>query len=359
MKGKILAIIFILLIPTMSFSSPQRAYLPAEDTVYAKAAVVINPDKSIVYEQNAHQRLLPASTTKLVTAMVALDHLDPGDRVKVSKNAAYTPTVPPRIKSNDEFSVEELLHFALMRSVNSAAVALAEGVAGSEAEFIKLMNQKVASIGTRDTRFANASGLPEKNQYTTAYDLAVIMSEAIKYPLIKEILGKKYYFTTSPIGKTITIENTDRLLWADDSMIGGKTGFTRRARHCFVGARETAEGTMITAVLGAPSRLHLWASTASLLNIPLDAKEIDGIMPVRKAYVVKHKIIRKHARSSLKNRNKTAKYLKTKSNSKTRLASAKSAKKLAVERLAKLKKKSAKAVKVKVITRNKARLVRS
>jgi D-alanyl-D-alanine carboxypeptidase (penicillin-binding protein 5/6) len=152
-----------------------------------------------------------------------------------------------------------------MRSANDAAVALAEAVAGSEEEFVKLMNMKAVAIGATDTRYINANGLPGSGQYITAYDLSKIMRQAIKYPVLKEILGTRITEVSTETGKQIVIKNTNRLLWSDEEVLGGKTGYTRQARHCFVCAGERSNDTIIVALLGTPSRSLLWKETEDLL----------------------------------------------------------------------------------------------
>lgn len=322
-----LALIFSLVSPGFLFGYP---VMPDGFEIKAKAAIVLNPDSSVAYSKNANDRLLPASTTKLVTAMVVLDFLSPDHVAKISKNAAYTPTIPPHIRPNDEYTILDLLHLALMKSINSAAVALAEEVAGSEKYFTALMNKKMVEIGAKNTRFANASGLPENGQYTTAYDLALILQEALKYPLIKEIIGKKYYTLPMHNGKAVVIENTDKLLWDSDDMIGGKTGFTRKARHCFVGAKETENGTVITAVLGAPSRVHLWKGTASLLDIQTDKYSqiindqatADASRLSRRTRLAGKKAVH-FSKAKKKTSNKYSKAARLKTKSKNRIASRK------------------------------------
>jgi len=233
----------------------------------ARAAVVIDAEKSVIYAKNPAEKLQPASTAKLITAMVVLDGIEPERVVRVSRNAAYTSSVEPGLRAGDELTVDDLLHLALMRSVNSASVALAEETAGSERRFAELMNKKAVSLGAWNSRFINSSGLPGKGQYTTAYDLALIMAEVLKYPLIREILGKKDAWVITRQGRALFVENTDKLLWASDNVIGGKTGYTHRARHCFVGAVETEHGTVYACVLGAGSRTRLWQTAGWLMGL--------------------------------------------------------------------------------------------
>jgi serine-type D-Ala-D-Ala carboxypeptidase (penicillin-binding protein 5/6) len=249
----------------------------------AKACIVINDHGSVLYEKNPTTRLPPASTVKLITAMVALDRLEPGMIVTVSKNAAAARSVRPRLQSGDALTVSDLLHLALIKSINSAAVALAEAAGGSEADFVELMNQKAKEIGAVDTVFTTASGLPKGKQYTTARDLTTILKRALTYPLIKEIIGKKEYLTRTAAGRELYLENTDDLLWMRSNVVGGKTGYTRRAKHCFVGAMDTGGGMVFTAVLGATTRSRLWQCAEMLADLaanPQPEPDVTTIEPL-------------------------------------------------------------------------------
>lgn len=252
-----LLICFFVITPTLSFSYT--------DELDAKSAVVVDAQTGkILYGKNPHLKHPPASTTKLVTAMVALEYLEPEKVVKISKKAASTISVEPKLKEGQTYTVRDLVYLALMRSVNSAAVALAEATTGSEQSFVKLMNQKAKSIGAKDTKFINASGLPGKGQYTTVYDLTKIISHALTYPLIKDAINTRIYLIRSLEGEQYFIQNTNHLLWSEDNMIGGKTGYTRAAKHCFVAASKINGRVVYTAVLGAPNRDKLWKDTEFL-----------------------------------------------------------------------------------------------
>ncbi|MHB8846332.1 MAG: D-alanyl-D-alanine carboxypeptidase family protein [Nitrospirota bacterium] len=263
MKGIhiVLISIFFLLVSSISAVAVPGKAFPA------KAAVVMDSTGTVLFSKYPNARLAPASTVKLVTAMVAIDILKPEDVVTISKYASRTKTIPPGICPEEELAVSDLLHLALMKSINSAAVALAEAAGGTEDDFVVLMNRKAQEIGARDTLFANASGLPKGTQYSTANDLALIMKTALSYPLIREILATKAYLIRTAAGREIFLENSNHLLWEDQAMIIGKTGYTGNARHCFVGAMDTGNGTVITAVLGARSRHSLWRATEMLAEI--------------------------------------------------------------------------------------------
>lgn len=258
------------------FSGAQPASSFSPQAIPAKACIVIDDKDSVLYAKNPSAKLPPASTVKLVTAMVALDRLDPSTRIKVSRAAAAVRSIKPRLMTDDEMTVSDLLHLALMKSINSAAVALAEAAAGSEDAFVALMNQKAKEIGANNTHFVTASGLPKGRQYTTARDLTIILKRALTYPLIKEIIGKKEWLIKTAAGRELYLENTDDLLWSRSNMVGGKTGFTLNARHCFVGAMDTEKGLIFTAVLGARSRSRLWESTLMLADFGTNPQPVDS-----------------------------------------------------------------------------------
>lgn len=235
--------------------------------IKSKAAVVMDAETGrLLYAKNPDLRLMPASTTKLMTALVVLERAKLSDVVTISKKVSLTPAMRIGLKEGDRMSVETLLYAALMKSANDAAVALSEAVAGSEEQFVILMNRKAIALGAHDTRFINANGLPGKGQYITAYDLSKIMRAAIKYPVLKEILNTRITEVSTEAGKTMFIRNTNKLLWSDEELLGGKTGYTRQARHCFVCAGERDKDTIIVALLGAPARDLLWKESEELLS---------------------------------------------------------------------------------------------
>jgi D-alanyl-D-alanine carboxypeptidase (penicillin-binding protein 5/6) len=233
--------------------------------ITARAVCIMDGDR-ILFARNPAMRQPPASTTKLVTAMVAIDSLPLDKVITISRNAASTESVGPALKEGDRFTVRQLLHLALIKSLNGAAIALAEAVSGSEDDFSELMNKKAAAIGAHDTKYINASGLPGKGQYITAYDLALIMQKALEYPLIAEIIGIRNKMITSQDGRSVFVSNTNKLLWSDKDFLGGKTGYTRAARHCLAFAAEKGDTTFVAAILGDSSRKDLWRSAEKVLD---------------------------------------------------------------------------------------------
>jgi D-alanyl-D-alanine carboxypeptidase (penicillin-binding protein 5/6) len=255
---------FFLLLLVMWCSSLATVVSAGEIT--SRAAVAIDAVTGrVLYAKNPDHFLMPASTTKLMTALVVLEHAKLGDVVTVSKKAAQTPPSKVGLKEGERVTIEALLDAALIKSANDAAVALAEAVAGTEEEFVELMNKKAAEIGADNTRFINANGLPGKGQHITAYDLAKIMRVAIQSPVLTEILSTRVTEVSTQSGRRVLITNTNKLLWHDEDIVGGKTGYTRKAKHCFVCVGERENETIIVAVLGAPSRGMLWRDSENLM----------------------------------------------------------------------------------------------
>lgn len=234
--------------------------------IRSRSAVVMDAVTGrVLYAKNPDLQLMPASTTKLMTGLITVETSELSRVVTISRNASRAAPTTIGLKPGDRVTIETLLYAALLRSANDAAVALAEAVAGSEEEFVNLMNVKAMALGADSTRFINPNGLPGEGQHITTYDLAKIMRHAIKYPVLKDILSTRVAEISTEGGKTLFLKNTNKLLWSDEEILGGKTGYTRQARHCFVSAGERDNATLVVALLGAPSRDLLWKETEELL----------------------------------------------------------------------------------------------
>jgi D-alanyl-D-alanine carboxypeptidase (penicillin-binding protein 5/6) len=241
------------------------------DTVHSRAAVVMDASTgNLLYAKNPDLRCPPASTTKLMTAILAIENLYLNNVVTISKNASQVSPHKAGFKEGDKVTVEELLYAALLGSANDAAVALAEAVAGTEERFAALMNKKAFLIGARDTQFINANGLPGPGQYITASDLSKIMNYALNYPKLKQIINTRMTEISTEKGRSIFLRNTNRLLWSEEGLVGGKTGYTRTARHCFVCVAERENDTVVVALLGSPSRSDLWRESGLLIGKGFD-----------------------------------------------------------------------------------------
>ena len=235
--------------------------------VSSQAAVAIDASTGeILFSKSPNRHLPPASTTKLMTAIVVIENGDLSKVTTISYNASHVEPSKAGFKEGDKVTIEGLLYAALVGSANDAAVALAEAVAGSEPRFVQLMNEKAISIGASDTRFINSNGLPGAGQHTTVLDLSKIMNYGMRYPKLREIIATPRAHIVTEQGKTFFLRNTDKLLWLDERVIGGKTGYTRNAKHCFVCVVKNEEKTIIITLLGSPSRKKLWLETEKLIE---------------------------------------------------------------------------------------------
>jgi len=237
------------------------------EVIASQAAVVMDAlTGEILYGKNSSLLLPPASTAKLMTAIVVMEKANLTDIVTISQKASQAHPVKAGFRKGDKVTVEALLYAALVKSANDAAVALAEAAAGSEECFVSLMNQKAASIGAVNTKFINATGLPGGGQHITAIDLSIMMRVAMSHPKLREILATPAAEVSTEKGKAIFLKNTDKLLWSDEEIIAGKTGYTNTARHCFVFAAERNKKTIIVSLLGSPSRKNLWKEAKELTD---------------------------------------------------------------------------------------------
>lgn len=239
------------------------------DELTAKAAIAIDADTGmILYAKNPHLRRPPASTAKVMTALLTLERSRLEKFVKISAKATAAPPSKINLNEGDKVKTEELLYALLLKSANDAAIALAESVAGRERSFVRLMNKRAKELGAKNTCFINASGLPGKGQYTTVYDLSIIMREALKEPFLREVLKTRVAVIEVDNGeRKIALRNHNKLLWMYEGAEGGKTGYTIRARHCFVGEASRDKGRIIIALLGSK---NIWEDSVFLFDKGFD-----------------------------------------------------------------------------------------
>ena len=243
----------------------------AASRITAQSAVVLDPVSDHALYAKAPQRLrAPASTTKLLTAMVAIDRLGLDEVVRVPRMVGTVPPTKVYLRPDERYKVSDLIKAMLMRSANDAAAVLAIATAGTRKSFAELMNEKARSIGCKHSNFVRPNGLPARGQITTAYDMALISREASNYDFIVETMETKHARIQSESGRRIALKNSNRLLWQSKYHVLGKTGFTKRARHCFVGMVESRDGFLFVSVLGSQSRMSLWRDIRQIVRLRLD-----------------------------------------------------------------------------------------
>lgn len=222
--------------------------------ISARFACVIDAATGrVLFEKNAYSVHSMASTTKIMTALVALKYSNPDEIVTVSSNAAGVEGSSIYLKQGEKISMRDLLYGLMLASGNDAAVAIAEHVGGSVDGFASLMNSEALSLGLKNTSFKNPNGLDADGHFTTAYDLAQITRAALKIPTFCEIVAtKNRELKNSDIGHSRFVTNHNKLLRLYPGCIGVKTGFTKKTGRCLVSAAERNNMRLICVTLSAP-----------------------------------------------------------------------------------------------------------
>lgn len=261
------AVLLLILLPAMPVAA-QAVLIPSSPQIAASSYILMDPlSGRIIMEENSHERLPPASLTKMMTAYIVERELDEGrislsDMVPISVNAWRTEGSRTFVKEGTEVSVENLLKGVIIQSGNDASVALAEYIAGSEGAFVDIMNQQAQILGMNESSFANATGLPAPDHFSTAYDLALLAKAIINdYPENYPLYAQKH-FTYNNIRQP----NRNSLLWRDDSVDGLKTGHTEEAGYCLVASAKRNDTRLIAVVMGTDSTSSRAQEVQKMLN---------------------------------------------------------------------------------------------
>ena len=235
--------------------------------------------KGVLYAQSAYDRVYPASITKIMTAMLALKYGDMDEYVTITKENITLEEGSQVVGfwEGDQVTMDALVHCLLVYSGNDAAAAIAEHIAGSESEFVSLMNSYAAELGCTGTHFTNPHGLQDENHYTTPYDIYLMLQEALKYPEFTEITQMGSYTVTyrRSDGSEVNtyLEATDHYLTGEAaapknvSVLGGKTGTTSDAGNCLALLSQNAYGEpFVSIVMGASTKDLLYQQMNSLLE---------------------------------------------------------------------------------------------
>jgi D-alanyl-D-alanine carboxypeptidase (penicillin-binding protein 5/6) len=243
-------------------------HAPTLPPIAAKAYLLVDYNSSqLLVSHNPQQRVEPASLTKLMTAYLAFGalkskRLKPDQIVPVSARASKSEGSRMFIEPNKPVTVEELLKGLIVQSGNDACIAIAEAIAGSEESFAQMMNREAQRLGMKQSHFANATGLPHPQHYTTAYDISLLAAAIIRdFPEYYPLYSLKEYRYNN-----ITQSNRNRLLWADPTVDGVKTGHTDSAGYCLVSSARRGPRRLISVVMGASSESARSAESQKLLN---------------------------------------------------------------------------------------------
>jgi D-alanyl-D-alanine carboxypeptidase len=231
----------------------------------AKSAVLIDASsKSVLCEKNARERMGMASTTKIMTALVAAERAELDKTVSVSPSAVGVEGSSIYLYAGEKLTLRDLLCAMLLESANDAAAAIAIEIAGSVEGFCNMMNEKAAELGLCDTHFTNPHGLYDDAHYTTAYDLAMIAAAALENGTVREIVATKKMTLTPIEGNTRVLYNHNKMLSRYEGAIGVKTGFTKKTGRCLVSAAERDGLRLVSVTLNASDD---WNDHTRLLDI--------------------------------------------------------------------------------------------
>lgn len=238
-------------------------------------AVILMDAKTgrVLFEKNMDKPLAMASTTKIMTAIIALENGNLEDIVSVSKNATKAPEVKMNLQEGEEISLLDLLYALMLQSSNDCAIAIAEHIGGDVANFCNMMTEKAEILGAKDTLFVTPNGLDEGDHHSTAYDMALISRYALQNEKFMEIINtQSVKIKTNK--KAYDVNNKNAFLNLYDGANGMKTGYTNKAGYCFVGSALRGDMNLICVVLasgwGATGKTQKWKDSEALLDYGFD-----------------------------------------------------------------------------------------
>ena len=262
--------ILIAIIPmNISFANGDNAPL----SVSSKSAILMDVGSGqVLYEKNAHDKLPPASVTKVMTMLLVCEALDSGkitlnDNVQISENAASMGGSQIFLEPGEVQKVDTLLKGIAVASANEGCVAMAEYVAGSVESFVDMMNAKAKELNMKDTNFVNTNGLPVDNHYTSAHDIAIMSRELLKHDVITKYLTT--WMDQIVVGKkqvSVGLANTNKLIKHYQGATGVKTGFTQQAKYCLSASAKRGDTHLVAVTLGAETSPERFKDATSLLN---------------------------------------------------------------------------------------------
>ena len=265
----IMAILIAIMPMNLSFANEDNAPL----SVSSKSAILMDVGSGqILYEKNAHDKLPPASVTKVMTMLLICETLDSGkitldDSVQISENAASMGGSQIFLEAGEVQKVDTLLKGIAVASANDGCVAMAEYIGGSVESFVDMMNAKAKELNMKDTNFVNTNGLPVDNHYTSAHDIAIMSRELLKHDVISKYLTT--WMDQVVVGKkqiTVGLANTNKLIKHYQGATGVKTGFTQQAKYCLSASAKRGDTHLVAVTLGAETSPERFKDATSLLN---------------------------------------------------------------------------------------------
>ena len=263
MKKLFFAVLAALMLTAGTFAAP------APPEVAAPSAILVERTSgTVLYEKNSHEKLAPASVTKIMTMLLTVEALERGqirleDEVVTSDHAASMGGSQIYLEPGERMSLHDMLKSIAVSSANDACVAVAEHIAGSEATFVAMMNDRAAALGMQDTHFVNCCGLDSEDHYTTAYDISLMSRELLKHEMIRAYTT--IWMDTVRNGE-FGLSNTNKLVRFYDGTTGVKTGYTSKAGYCVSASAEREGMELIAVIMKADTSPHRNADASGLLN---------------------------------------------------------------------------------------------
>ena len=249
-KSKNTIIIILVLLTIMNLNQVYGVEIDEKLILSGESYILIDKDIGrVLLEENSHKKMPMASTTKIMTALIALEKGNLSDRIRVDDDAVGIEGSSIYLKKDEIITLKDLIYGLMLRSGNDAAVAIAIHVGGTSEEFVKLMNDKAKSIGALNTNFTNPNGLPDEKHYSTAYDMALITREAFKYEEFANVVNSKSY--TSDRVENNYFYNKNKTLWDYEGGNGVKTGYTMSSGRCLVSSASRNGLNLISVSLNA------------------------------------------------------------------------------------------------------------
>ncbi|MET3505666.1 D-alanyl-D-alanine carboxypeptidase family protein [Halalkalibacter oceani] len=272
MKKILSSLVSICLLAGMMAPAAYAAEKQVQLAENATSAIVIERDTGkVLFEKNSHEKLPPASMTKIMTMLLIMEAIDEGslsydDTVRTSEYAASMGGSQVFLEPGEEMTVSDMLKAIAVASGNDASVAMAEHIGGSEEEFVNMMNEKARELGLENTHFMNSNGLPAEDHYTTSYDLAMISKELLKYEDITKFTSIYEDYLRADTDDKFWLVNTNKLVRFYPGVDGLKTGFTREAMYCLTATAEKNDMRVISVIMGAPTPKDRNAQVTSMLD---------------------------------------------------------------------------------------------
>jgi D-alanyl-D-alanine carboxypeptidase (penicillin-binding protein 5/6) len=322
----ILILAFALALPAAAFAAVEPTPAPgpkpstpnqapaANLAASARSAILMDADSgTVIYEKNSHDKLPPASITKIMTLLLIMEALDDGkiklsDKVQTSEYAASMGGSQIFLEPGEEMSVDDMIKGIALASGNDASVAMAEKLAGTEQQFVTMMNERAQQLGMNDTQFSNPNGLPVANHFSSAHDIAVMSRELLKHSEVTKYTGLYQDYLRKSSEKPFWLVNTNKLVRFYSGADGLKTGFTSEAKYCLSATAKRDNMRVIAVVMGEPDTKTRNAEVSQMFDYTfaqymnhsiIKEGESMGTLKIEKGVAPELPLVAKHAYSVL------------------------------------------------------------